>query len=69
MTTGASHHVVVVSHGHLLRAVVVAWLGLPIAAAGALVLDPASISVLGHRHGRPALVQLNDRSHLPADLR
>ena len=64
----ATGDAVVVSHGHVLRALVVAWLGLPLASAGALVIDPASISVLGSRHGRPALVTLNDRAHL-SDLR
>ena len=59
----------VVSHGHVLRALIVTWLGLPLAEAGALVLDPASISVLGERHGRAVVVALNDRSHLPPDAR
>lgn len=60
----ASDDVAIVSHGHLLRALIVAWLGLPIAQAGALAVDPASVTVLGHQHGRPALLALNDRSHL-----
>jgi probable phosphoglycerate mutase len=63
----AGGDVVVVSHGHVLRALIVGWLGLPVTDAGALVVDPASVSVLGVRHGRPALVLLNDRSHLLPD--
>ena len=63
----ADADVVVVSHGHVLRALIVTWLGLPLAEAGALVLDPASVSVLGERHGRSVVSALNDRSHLPPD--
>ena len=59
--------VLVISHGHVLRALIVTWLGLPLTEAGAFVLDPASISVLGERHGRGVVVALNDRSHLPPD--
>ena len=58
---------VVVSHGHVLRVLIVGWLGLAVTEAGGLVVDPASISVLGHRHGRPVVVALNDRAHLSAD--
>jgi broad specificity phosphatase PhoE len=61
--------VAVVSHGHVLRALVAGWLGLPLASAGALVIDPASVTELGRRHGRPALITLNDRSHVPGDAR
>jgi len=45
----------VVSHGHLLRALTVAYLGLPIAAASGFVLDVASISILDRDHGSPAV--------------
>jgi probable phosphoglycerate mutase len=62
----ADGDVAVVSHGHLLRALIVGWLSLPLTAAGDLVIDPGSISVLGHRHGRPSLLSLNDCSHLRA---
>ena len=61
--------VVVVSHGHVLRVLIAGWLGLAVAEAGGFVVDPASVSVLGHRHGRPVVVALNDRAHLTADLR
>lgn len=65
----AAGDVVVVSHGHVLRVLIAGWLGLPVADAGAFVVDPASITTLGRRHGRAVLVGLNDRSHLPVGLR
>jgi len=51
----------------VLRALVVAWLSLPLPTAGGMVIDPASITILSRRHGRPALVSLNERSHLVGD--
>jgi probable phosphoglycerate mutase len=53
----------------VLRVLVARWLGLPVTAAGAFVIDPASITTLGRRHGRPVVVTLNDRAHLAEDLR
>jgi broad specificity phosphatase PhoE len=67
--SGAAGDLLVVSHGHVLRALVVGWLDLPLASAGGLVIDPGSITVLGRRHGRAALVSLNDRTHLADHLR
>lgn len=41
------------SHGHFLRAVAIAWMGLNIRAAAALYLDVATLSILRHDdHGR-----------------
>jgi probable phosphoglycerate mutase len=41
------------AHGHILRAVAVAWMSLDITAAARLLLDVATISVLRHdEHGR-----------------
>jgi probable phosphoglycerate mutase len=56
--------VAVVSHGHLLRALIARWIDLPLAHAGRLMVDPASITVLGHHRAVPSLLVLNDRSHL-----
>jgi probable phosphoglycerate mutase len=47
--------VLVVGHGHALRSLGAVWAGLPVAAGGALVLDPASTSTLGTHHGRPVI--------------
>ncbi|HUY98186.1 MAG TPA: histidine phosphatase family protein [Verrucomicrobiae bacterium] len=47
--------VAVVSHGHLLRALAVAYLGLPVEAAGGFMLEVASISILDAEHGQPAV--------------
>lgn len=60
----ASGPVAVVSHGHLLRALIAGWLDLPLTHAGRLVVDPASITVLGRHRAIPSLLTLNDRNHL-----
>ncbi|MEZ5207614.1 MAG: histidine phosphatase family protein [Acidimicrobiales bacterium] len=57
---------VVVAHGHLLRALIARWLGLAMHDAGGFVVDPASISELSVHHGRRALARLNDCGHLGA---
>jgi probable phosphoglycerate mutase len=45
------------SHGHFLRAVAIAWMGLEIPAAGALYLDVATISIVrDNDHGRVLVV-------------
>jgi probable phosphoglycerate mutase len=50
-STGGS--VLAFAHGHILRAVAVAWMSLDITAAARLLLDVATISVLRHdEHGR-----------------
>jgi probable phosphoglycerate mutase len=43
------------AHGHLLRAVAVAYLGLPLDLCRHLVLSVASISILSQEHGIPAI--------------
>jgi probable phosphoglycerate mutase len=60
----ATGTVAVVSHGHLLRALIARWIDLPLEHAGRLVVDPASISVLGRHRAVPSLLTLNDRAHL-----
>ncbi|KAI5856554.1 histidine phosphatase superfamily [Tricharina praecox] len=44
--------VLVVAHGHFLRAFVKRWVGLPLASPLLLVLDPGGIAVMGYAHGR-----------------
>jgi probable phosphoglycerate mutase len=53
--------VVLVAHGHLLRVLVTQWLGLPAQDGAMFVLDPASMSTLGHEHGNPAVLTWNER--------
>jgi probable phosphoglycerate mutase len=54
---------VVFSHGHLLRALAVRWLGLPLSYGGRLYLSPASVGALGFEHGNreePILLLWNE---------
>lgn len=53
--------VVLVAHGHLLRVLVTQWLGFPPQDGANFVLDPASLSTLGHEHGNPAVLTWNER--------
>ncbi len=53
------------SHGHFIRAIALAFLGLPATAGGRLALDTAALSVL-RAADRGGVVQLwNDVGHLP----
>ncbi|MDR2895119.1 MAG: histidine phosphatase family protein [Propionibacteriaceae bacterium] len=47
------------SHGHALRVLACAWIGLSLRHGGALPLDPASISVLGYDDTWPAILRWN----------
>lgn len=47
------------AHGHVLRVVGARWIGLPASGGGRLALDTATISVLGHEHGRRVLRSWN----------
>ena len=47
-------------HGHALRIMTAAYLGLPLEAARHLFLLTASLSVLGTEHEWPALLGWND---------
>jgi broad specificity phosphatase PhoE len=52
-STPGVRRVIAFAHGHILRAIAVAWIGVDITIAGALQLDVATISVLGENgHGR-----------------
>jgi probable phosphoglycerate mutase len=48
-----------VGHGHTLRVVGARWIGLPASGGGLLRLDTATISVLGHEHGRRVILHWN----------
>jgi broad specificity phosphatase PhoE len=49
------------AHGHLLRALAVRWMELPLAAGERLDLSSGSIGLLGLRHGRRTLLGWNIR--------
>jgi broad specificity phosphatase PhoE len=48
-------NVAVFAHGHVLRVLVVRWLGLPVSAGQYFLLDTATLSVLGDYRGVPAV--------------
>jgi broad specificity phosphatase PhoE len=48
LVDGVSGRVLAFAHGHILRALATAWLGLDIVVAAQLLLDVATLSVLGH---------------------
>jgi broad specificity phosphatase PhoE len=51
--------VLVVGHGHALRALAARWLGRPVAAGAELQLSTAAVCVLGHEHGAATLRRWN----------
>ncbi|SCE89322.1 probable phosphoglycerate mutase [Micromonospora marina] len=51
--------VALVGHGHSLRALGARWIGLPPSAGALLRLDTATLSVLGHEHGRRVIRRWN----------
>ncbi|GHJ16651.1 MULTISPECIES: histidine phosphatase family protein [unclassified Micromonospora] len=51
--------VALVGHGHSLRVLGARWIGLPPSAGGLLRLDTATLSVLGHEHGRRVIQRWN----------
>jgi probable phosphoglycerate mutase len=54
-TLNGGDDVLLFSHGHYLRTLAATWMGLPIRAGELVVLDTASISVLGFEHGNQVL--------------
>ena len=61
----AGEDVLLVAHGHMLRAVAVAWLGLPSCDGDIFALWTGTLSELGFEHGRPVVVRWNSP---PEDL-
>jgi probable phosphoglycerate mutase len=51
----AEGDVALFAHGHVFRVFAARWLGLPPAAGSHFLLDPATVSVLSHYRGRPAV--------------
>lgn len=56
---GAGGDVLLVAHGHSLRALAAVWLGLPAAAGGGFTLATGTVSELGFDHDRPAIARWN----------
>ncbi|WP_091461804.1 histidine phosphatase family protein [Micromonospora inyonensis] len=56
-----SGDVALVAHAHALRVLGARWIGQPPAVGGRLRLDTASVSTLGHEHGRPVILTWNGR--------
>jgi broad specificity phosphatase PhoE len=54
-------NVALFSHGHFGRVLGTRWVGLPVADAGRLQLDTASLSILGQEHGHPVIKLWNER--------
>ncbi len=59
--------VVLVGHGHALRALAAVWLGLPAYQGGLFTQDAGSLSVLGHYRGHRVVKHWNDVHHHPTD--
>jgi probable phosphoglycerate mutase len=51
--------VILFAHGHMLRAVAIAWVGLPADAGSIFALSTSTLSELGFEHGRPAIRMWN----------
>lgn len=57
LTTGRD--VLFVAHGHMLRAIAAAWIGLPAASGAVFSLSTGTVSELGFEHGRPIILRWN----------
>lgn len=60
----AGGHALLFSHGHLLRALAVRWIGQPIGLGRFLGLGTGSISTLGWKRELRVIEHWNDRTHL-----
>jgi probable phosphoglycerate mutase len=52
-------HVILFAHGHVLRVFVACWLGLSPSVGQHLLLDTATMNILGYYHGVPAIERWN----------
>ncbi len=63
---GADGDVALFAHGHVLRTLAARWLQMGPDLAGALLLAPATVSILGRERDAPVLALWNDAGHLEA---
>ncbi|HYN87279.1 MAG TPA: histidine phosphatase family protein, partial [Ardenticatenaceae bacterium] len=56
---------IVVSHSDIIKAIVAYYAGMHLDQFQRLVVNPASITIIGLTPFRPAILRLNDDSHLP----
>jgi broad specificity phosphatase PhoE len=56
---GVEGDVLLVSHGHALRALAARWLRLPVSEGRLLKLDTGTVSVLGHEREQPVVLRWN----------
>jgi probable phosphoglycerate mutase len=54
-----SGDVLLVGHGHALRALAARWLGLPVTEGRLLKLDTGTVSMLGHEHETSVVLRWN----------
>lgn len=53
------HDVLFVAHGHMLRAIAAAWIGLPAPSGAVFSLSTGTVSELGFEHHRPIILRWN----------
>lgn len=52
-------NVALVAHGHFLRSLGAAWVGLPVIDGRKLALHTGTVSILGYEHGHPVIISWN----------
>lgn len=54
-------NVLIFAHGHILRALTLMWLNIPLSYGGSFPVETSTVSVLGDYKGRPALKRWNSK--------
>lgn len=69
LTKRGKGHVILVSHGDVLKSIIAASLNMHLDEFQRIVVDPASISILDYSSSKPRLILMNDsRSRLNPEL-